>query len=387
MTGASDAANMPSHFYCRLCRKNVSVLTHGHHEMLRHFQGRRHFTGDQRLRLETPGWRVLDFQGNPLTEDELERQRESIEKGTLVVRDREHPFAEDLISDEAGVIDPQLPVLTKVSCLVDGLKMGGSSGLIEKLWAQFVLTAGPVAREVAWTRDEVLVGSVDFRNFFVPCLIHIVVLLLVNYHHRIAASNLVASGWVGQGSSFLWPGVRGAWRDSVGLHSNLGEGHFPSGAVDVVDRFTVDATHEVAVLGSVVAAVGSSASLVAISGGSHVVVDTHKEYLGSGYSHKLVEYPIFDLRLLKRCLQKVSSSVFGSLDPFSMTEFIVTRLKGAERRDWMMSRTSLRRAIITGELSMLSLVEVASNIVGVWPLIVVYLKETGRKTDGDSIVV
>ena len=158
-------------------------------------------------------------------------------------------------------------------------------------------------------------------------------------------------------------------------------------AVDVVDRFTVDATHEVAVLGSVVAAVGSSASLVAISGGSHVVADNYKEYLGSGYSHKLVEYPIFDLRLLKRCLQKVSSSVFGSLDPFSMTEFIVTRLKGAEHRDWMMSRTSLRRAIITGELSMPSLVEVVSNIVGVWPLIVVYLKETGRKTDGDSIVV
>ena len=229
VTGASDAANMPSHFYCRLCRKNVSVLTHGHHEVLRHFQGRRHFARDQRLRLETPGWRVLDFQGNPLTEDELERQRESIEKGPLVVRDREHPFAEDLISDEAGVIDPQLPVLTKVSCLVDGLKMGGSYGLIEKLWAQFVLTAGPVAREVAWTRDEVLVGSVDFRNTFVQCLIHIVVLLLVNYHHRNAASNLVASDWVGQGSSFLWPGVRGAWRDSVGLHLNLGEGHFPSG--------------------------------------------------------------------------------------------------------------------------------------------------------------
>ena len=164
------------------------------------------------------------------------------------------------------------------------------------------------------------------------------------------------------------------------------KGTFSRVAVDVVDRFTVDATHEVAVFGSVVAAVGSSASLVAISGGSHVA-DTYKEYLGSGYSHKLVEYPIFDLRLLKPCLQKVSSSVFGSLDPFSMTEFIVTRLNGAEHRDWMMSRTSPCRAIITGELSMPSLVEVVSNILGVWPLIVVYLKETGRKTDGDSIVV
>ena len=60
---------------------------------------------------------------------------------------------------------------------------------------------------------------------------------------------------------------------------------------------------------------------------------------------------------------------------------------GAEHRNWMLSRSSLCRAIITGELSMPSLVEVVSNIVGVWPLIVAYLKETGGKTDGDSLVV
>ena len=68
-----------------------------------------------------------------------------------MVRDLEHPFAKDLITDEAGVVDPQLPVLTKVSCLVHVLKMGESYGLIEKLWAQFVLTAGPLNTEVAWT--------------------------------------------------------------------------------------------------------------------------------------------------------------------------------------------------------------------------------------------
>ena len=158
-------------------------------------------------------------------------------------------------------------------------------------------------------------------------------------------------------------------------------------AVAGTDRFAVDAQHELSVLGSVVATVGVSASPVAVCVGSHVLADTYDECLGSWYSRKLIENPVFDLRLLKRCLQKVSCSVFGSLDPFSMTEFIVTRLKGAEHCDWMMSRSILRRAIITGDLSMPSLVEVVSNIVGVWPLIVVYLKETGRKTDGDSLVV
>ena len=67
---------------------------------------------------------------------------------------------------------------------------------------------------------------------------------------------------------------------------------------------------------------------VAVSGGSHVLADTYGKNLGSWYSHKLLEYPVFDLRLLKRCLQKVSYSVFGSLDRFWLTEFFVTRLKG-----------------------------------------------------------
>ena len=187
------------------------VLIHGHHEVLRHFQGSRHFARDQRLRLETAGWRMQDFHGNPLSEDELERQRKKIRQGPLVVRDREHPFAEDLITDEAGVVDPQLPVLTKVSCLVDVLKMGGSYGLIEKLWAQFMLTAGQVNTEVSRTRDEVLVGSVDFRNHFVCFRIHIVVLLLINHHYWNATWNTVASGWLGKNSPFLQPSIGRTW--------------------------------------------------------------------------------------------------------------------------------------------------------------------------------
>ena len=52
VTGPTDVATKPSHFYCRICRKDVSVLTHGHHEILRHFLGSKHFPRDQRL-----GWK------------------------------------------------------------------------------------------------------------------------------------------------------------------------------------------------------------------------------------------------------------------------------------------------------------------------------------------
>ena len=198
-TRPSDAANMPCHFFCRVCLKNVSVLTHGIIKCC----------GISKAVVTLPvisAWvwkhRVLDFHGNPLSEDELERQRKTIRNGPFAVRDREHPFAEDLITDESGVVDSQLPVLTKVSCLVDALKMGGSYELIAKLWAQLVLTAGPVNSEVAWTSDEVLVGSVDFRNHFVSFLIPIVVLFLVNHRNWNATPNFVAPVWLGEGSPF-----------------------------------------------------------------------------------------------------------------------------------------------------------------------------------------
>ena len=129
-----------------------------------------------------------------------------------------------------------------------------------------------------------------------------------------------------------------------------------------------------AILGQVLCAVGNGASLVSISGGPHTLVECYKEYLGRGCIREVLDYPTFDARLLKRCLQKTASTAFGTFDPFSMTEFIVARLTGVEHRDRMQSRQSLRMAIETGDLSLLGLVDVVSNIIGVWPLIVSYLK-------------
>ena len=105
----------------------------------------------------------------------------------------------------------------------------------------------------------------------------------------------------------------------------------------------------------------------------------------------LLDYPTFNVRLLKRCLQKTACTVFGggggALDSFLMTEFIMTCLKDAEHRNWMQSGQSPRREIETGDPSLPGLVEVVSNIIGVLPLIVYYLKETGNKHSGDSLVV
>ena len=142
-------------------------------------------------------------------------------------------------------------------------------------------------------------------------------------------------------------------------------GEFVRVAVAIIDRYFGDANSELAIQGKILSAVGSGASLVSLSEGSHTLVECQKEYLGSGYTKTLVDYPIFYVRLLKRCLQKTASVVLGTLDPFSRTEFIVTRLKGAEHRDWMQSRQSLLMAIETCDFSLPGLLDVVSNIIGV----------------------
>ena len=157
--------------------------------------------------------------------------------------------------------------------------------------------------------------------------------------------------------------------------------------VATLDSYSSDRHQEIAALGRIFDALGPDVSVVSISGGSTIFVDAFCEYLGSGYRQKLIDYPFLDLPLFKRCLQRTASNVFGSLDGLATTEFIVNRLKGAETRDWMSSRPDLKKAILTNDLNIPHLFYVVANIIGVWPLIVAYLKETGCKDDGDSLVV
>ena len=156
--------------------------------------------------------------------------------------------------------------------------------------------------------------------------------------------------------------------------------------VATLDRYSSDPHQEISALGRMVDALGPDVSVASISAGSTILVEAFCENLVSGYRQKLIDYPVFDLRLFRRCLQRTASSVFGSLDGLAMTEFIVNRLKGAETRDWMSSRPALKKAILTNDLSLPHLVDVVANIIGVRLLIVSDLKETGRKDDGDSLV-
>ena len=157
--------------------------------------------------------------------------------------------------------------------------------------------------------------------------------------------------------------------------------------MSILDRFSSNVNEEVFLLGRIIDAIGPDVRVVSVQGGPQALVEAFVNFLDSGYQWNLIEHPLFDLRLFTRCLPRTASSFFGTLDPYSMTEFIVNMLKGAESRDWMASWPALKKTIISNSLGMPELVDVVVNIVGVWPLIVSYLKETGRKDDGNSLVV
>ena len=71
--------------------------------------------------------------------------------------------------------------------------------------------------------------------------------------------------------------------------------------VATLDRYSSDPHQEISALGRVVDALGPDVSVASISGGSTVLVEAFCENLGNGYRQKLIDYPVFDLRLFRRC--------------------------------------------------------------------------------------
>ena len=140
----------------------------------------------------------------PIIESELEFLGERILWGPLVIRAPEYLFAEDLIVDDSGAPDATLPILAKVSSLIEVLRLGGPYELLYKLWSKFTLTVSRRNVDVTWSRHEVLVDI-----FLVPCVyVSMCISLLVGCFSRsfwtgfTPASFLVCSdGWRCMGST------------------------------------------------------------------------------------------------------------------------------------------------------------------------------------------
>ena len=239
----------------------------------------------------------------------------------FVLRDREYPFCEDLITDEAGVADPQLPVLAKVSSLLDILRLSESYEHVEQLWKHFSLTASCINFEVCWSCEEILVNiricSVKNMYWFrkITCLFR--VSLGGIYFRSIPVNRMFPGihsrnvGWAKAYGQFRIDFEEG-FEDTFVFVRTWDRDTFRRVCVAVLSKYGGQASR---ILGRLLSVVASSVSLVALGVGSHLLLFTFIEFVGSGYRENLVEYPVFDLLSLNRCFQKCASVVFGSLDP------------------------------------------------------------------------
>ena len=388
VTGSTDPLSSLSHFQCQLCQLDVSLLTQGLFEILWHYQGAKYSTMYQRMRLETTDWRVVEFGGNPMPDEKVERQRAKIMRTLLVRRDREKISCQNSITDDTGVVDPHLPMLAKVSSPLEVLRLGGSYELMEQLCAQFSLTVSCVNIGVCLLRIQVLVSfricciSNTYRFLKITFLFHILCTdfclqsFLLNRRFPRIVSHVVSCvkscGQFGvefeEGSEATLVFVRTWDRDT-----------FRKVCVAVLRRYSGEASCDAAALGHLLS---SSVSPVCFVGGSHVFC-IYIKFAGKPYREKLVKYSFFRLATPKEMSPAVCLSHLWQFGPV----FFKGAHRGAEHRDWVADRHALRRAVVSGDFSMPSLVEVVGNLVGYWPLIVSYLKETGRRNVDDNFVV
>ena len=166
MTGPVDTSTKPSKFFLLLVlQKRCITSDYGQQNFLPQFQkGTRHFSWDQQLRLEKPGWRALAFQCNQPTERAWASEEEKSGRTFSCARSGTS-FHWDLTAGKPGVGDPNLTARVKVSSFVDIFQMRDSLELFETLWSQFVTAAALMDSAVEWIQDEIARSSVNNPEF------------------------------------------------------------------------------------------------------------------------------------------------------------------------------------------------------------------------------
>ena len=154
VTGAKSGSD--ERFFCRICKRDVTIRTHGVSEIIRHFGSVGHWRRDvtYRVHMDMPVYNKL-LEPITLTETQLaeNRARPFEDLGG------EFPYPEDLVAKHAHP-GSKVPLMTLVSCVCELLRRGGDFFLLRHLWGHFTASLG--SREpqftVNWSRSETVVS-------------------------------------------------------------------------------------------------------------------------------------------------------------------------------------------------------------------------------------
>ena len=109
VSGASNGS--ASHFHCMICKRDVSMLSRGAREFVRHYSGDRHWSRDVAYRVQQ-GLPVFDQLMKPL--ELTSEERAAYLEQDVVDKDEGFSFPEDLLP-ACTRVDSTIPLLTMVT--------------------------------------------------------------------------------------------------------------------------------------------------------------------------------------------------------------------------------------------------------------------------------
>ena len=127
--------------------------------------------------------------------------------------------------DESVALDATLPVVAKVSSLIEVLRLGGPYKLVSQLWSQFTLIASRVNIDVAWSRDEVLMGIVLLLVVTCTCSLAYWCCVLVDHLEWNVRPHSCSYVWLGEALWEVPHRVRGTRFGDLGDSADVGEVH------------------------------------------------------------------------------------------------------------------------------------------------------------------
>ena len=147
-----------THFFCKVCKRDVAMKAHGSGEFGRHFYSPGHWNRDvtYRVHMRLPIYNRL-MEPMTLSAAQLagfrSRPFEDLGEG--------FPFPEDLVPKRAR-IESKVPYMTLVASLCDFLRSGGDFNLVRRLWGYFRATLGERQPDFSfeWSRSETVVSIV-----------------------------------------------------------------------------------------------------------------------------------------------------------------------------------------------------------------------------------
>ena len=160
VTGSSDGD--PNKFHCIFCNRDISILTKGPRELMRHFLCATHQRRDQRYHLEENQF-IYELNGvdvipaSELTQEETDiimTRKAVVASGPFAFPEDNHQNLEHITSE--------VPISTLLTCVLELLRHGGSYSLLRKQWCQFRSSLGTHSGLTgsSWSKSETLVSWV-----------------------------------------------------------------------------------------------------------------------------------------------------------------------------------------------------------------------------------